>query len=359
MSKKKYQILVPQDNINIVYKDDGKKIVLFFIDQQDENHIQTFNLYKGFIYTQLLDILLCLDYKEKGHVYEDIRKAIIEVYDSGAAEDLSNTLLCNLYVADVQTGKTIFNNIEDPNSIINWKNDKSDKKGFNIHKIHIDKKWIYIVTACIAIGIVVGFSIALIPGWFSKSNDTQMPVLGDTPAIQKATPKPKINAVYDPKTCTIYFSNTKFETIEYYIDYQKKIKDIEDINWQLQSSTINVQDTLFLKDNCTVYLRGEADAEMSEVQVIDVSYLDFITQLLVTGDPLIKSMLVTNSSTLFGNTIFMVDGVPQQASYYKSSELTEYFKNGFRVTSVKMIGSNLNPTNKRYPKLSKIIIQKQ
>lgn len=358
MSKKKYQILAPQENINIVYKDDGKKIVLFLIDQQDENHIQTFNLYKGFIYSQLLDILLNLDYKEKEHVYEDIRKAIIEVYDSGAAEDLCNTLLCNLYVADAQTGEIIFNNIEEPNSIINWKKNKSKKAGINLQKIHIEKEWIYIVTACIAIGIAVGVFIALIPRWFSKSNDTQTPITGDTPAIQKATPKPKINAVYDPKTCTIYFSNTKFETIDYYIDYQKKIKNIEDINWQLQSSTINVKDTLFLKDNCTVYLRGEADAEMSEVQVIDVSYLDFITQLLVTGDPLIKSMLVTNS-TPFGNTIFMVDGVPQQASYYKSSELTDYFKNGFRVTSVKMIGSNLNPTNKRYPKLSKIIIQKQ
>ena len=357
MSKKKYQILVSQENI--VYKDDGKKIVLFVFDQQDEDHIQIYNLYKGFIYTQLLDILLCLNYKEERHVYEDIRKAIIEAFDSGAAEDLCNTLLCKLYVADAQTGETIFNTIEDPSSIIKWKKDKSNMVGINLQMIHVEKKWMYIVTACVAIGIGVGLSIAFFSGWISNSNDTQTPITGDNRIIQKTVPKLKINAVYDPKTCTIYFSNTRFETIEYYIDYQKKIKKIEDINWQLQSSTINSQDTLFLKDNCTVYLRGEVDAEMSEVQVIDVNYLDFITQLLVTSDPLIKLMLVTNSPTPFGNTIFMVDGVPQQASYYKSSELIDYFKKGFRVTSVKMIGSNLNPTNKHYPKLSKIIIQKQ
>jgi hypothetical protein len=70
-------------------------------------------------------------------------------------------------------------------------------------------------------------------------------------------------------------------------------------------------------------------------------------------------MLVTNSSTPFGNTTFLVDGVPQQASYYKSSELKELIKNGYKVTAIKTIGSNLNPTNKRYPKLGKITIQKQ
>jgi hypothetical protein len=213
----------------------------------------------------------------------------------------------------------------------------------------------------LVIGVLAGVFMSTISGWSENSDATQTTTTetNQSTPIQKANPKLKINAIYDPKTCTIYFSDTKFEKIEYYIDYQKKVKSLDDINWQLQSNNISSKDTLFLKDNCTVYLRGEVETAFSEIQVIDVSYFDFITQLLATQDPLIKSMLVTNSPTLFGNTTFLVDGVPQQASYYKSSELRDYIKNGFKVTSIKTIGSNLNPTNKRYPKLSQITIQKQ
>lgn len=359
MSKNNYQILVPQENI--VYKDDGKRLVLFLVDLQDEKHTQTFSIYKVFIYTQLLDILLNLNYDDSKRVYEDIRKAIIEVYDAGAAEDLCNTLLSALYVADTLTGKEVFNNIEDSASIIKWEKDKNAKIVNNIKSIHIEKKWIYIAVSCLVIGVLVGVFMSTISRWFDNSDATQATIVdaNKSIAIQKANPKLKINAIYDPKSCTIYFSDTKFEKIEYYIDYQKKVKSLDDINWRLQSNNISSKDTLFLKDNCTVYLRGEVETDFSEIQVIDVSYFDFITQLLATQDPLIKSMLVTNSPTVFGNTTFLVDGVPQQVTYYKSSELRDYIKKGFKVTSIKTIGSNLNPTNKRYPKLSQITIQKQ
>jgi hypothetical protein len=359
MSKKNYQILVPQENI--VYKDDGKRIVLFLVDLQDENHTQTFSIYKVFIYTQLLDILLNLNYDDSKRVYEDIRKAITELYDAGAAEDLCNTLLSALYVANTQTGEVIFNSIEDSTSIIKWGKNKNTKIVNSIRSIHIERKWIYFAASCLVIGVMVGVFMSTISGWFDNSDATQATIVetNQRTAIQKANPKLKINAIYDPKSCTIYFSDTKFEKIEYYIDYQKRVKSLDDINWRLQSNNISSNDTLFLKDNCTVYLRGEVETDFSEIQVIDVSYFDFITQLLATQDPLIKSMLVTNSPTVFGNTTFLVDSVPQQVSYYKSSELRDYIKNGFKVTSIKTIGSNLNPTNKHYPKLSQITIQKQ
>lgn len=359
MSKMKYKILAPEDEV--VYKDDGKRLVLFLVDLQDEKHTQTFSIYKVFIYTQLLDILLYLNYDDSKRVYEDIRKAIIEVYDAGAAEDLCNTLLSALYVADTQTGKVIFNNIEAPASIIKWEIDKNTKTVNNIRSIHIERKWIYIAVSCLVIGVLVGVFMSTISGWFDNSDATQTTIVetNQSIAVQKANSRLKINAIYDPKTCTIYFSDTKFKKIEYYIDYQKRVKSLDDINWRLQSNNISSRDTLFLKDNCTVYLRGEVETDFSEIQVVDVSYFDFITQLLATQDPLIKSMLITNSPTMFGNTTFLVDGIPQQVSYYKSSELRDYIKKGFKVTSIKITGSNLNPTNKRYPKLSQITIQKQ
>ncbi len=355
MSKMKYKILAPQNGV--VYKDDGRKIVLFTLKEEDEEQAKIFQTYDDFVYTQLFDILLAIDYnKNENLIYKEIREVITSQFDHGAATDICETLLDTLYVADLQTGKEIFRKgIDDVASIIEWR--KNAIPHISLRHIKVNRTWLYIAIGSITFGIIVGLLIALLSGSLKQQDSSNKN--GKAWRLQKSSDaKYKINAVYDPKTCTIYFSDTKFETIDYYIDYQNKIKHIEDINWKLQSNTMNIKDTLFLKDNCTVYVRGEKGDETSEVHVFNVSYLDFITELLVTQDPLIESMLVTNSPTPFGNTIFMVDGVPQQVSYYKSSELRNLIKKGFRVTSVKAIGSNLNPTNKQYPKLSKITIQK-
>lgn len=355
MSKMKYKILAPQNGV--VYKDDGRKIVLFTLKEEDEEQAKIFQTYDDFVYTQLFDILLAIDYnKNENLIYKEIREVITSQFDHGAATDICETLLDTLYVADLQTGKEIFRKgINDVASIIEWKKDTIPHISFR--QIKINRTWLYISIGCIAIGIIIGLLIALLSDSVNQQNSSHKN--GKAWGAQKPSDvQYKVNAIYDPKTCTIYFSDTLFETIDYYIDYQNKIKHIEDINWKIQSNTMNIKDTLFLKDNCTVYVRGEKEDKISEVHVFNVSYLDFITELIVTQDPLIKTMLVTNSPTPFGNTIFMVDGVPQQVSYYKSSELRNLIKKGFRVTSVKAIGSNLNPTNKQYPKLSKITIQK-
>ena len=355
MSKMRYKILAPEDSV--VYKDDGKRLVLFTLEKEDENQAKIFQAYDCFIQTQLFVILLAVDYhKGESQVYKEIREAITNQFDPGAAIDISETLLDTLYVADLQTGNDIFRKgIDDINTIIEWR--KPAMGRLSLRHIKTNRKWLYITMGCIAVSIIVGLLIAFLSGSSGQqdsSNKSGKALQGQKPSDVQY----KVNAIYDPKTCTIYFSDTLFETIDYYIDYQNKIKQIDDINWKLQSNTMNIKDTLFLKDNCTVYVRGEKEDKISEVHVFNVSYLDFITELLVTQDPLIKTMLVTNSPTPFGNTIFMVDGVPQQVSYYKSSELRNLIKKGFRVTSVKAIGSNLNPTNKQYPKLSKITIQK-
>ena len=351
----KYKILAPTDSV--IYKDDGRKLVLFTLDREDEEQVKIFQAYDDFVHTQLFDILFALDYnKSEDQIYTEIRKAITSQFDPGAAIDISETILDTLYVADLQTGNEIFRKgISDIGSIIEWR--KPALARFSLRHIKANRKWLYITIACIAVGIIIGLLFAFLSdssGQQNPSNKSEK-ALGD---LKPSEVKYKINAVYDPKTCTIYFNDTKFETVDYYIDYQNKIKKIDDINWKLQANTMNIKDTLFLKDDCTVYVRGEKGEETSEVHVFNVSYLDFITELLVTQDPLIESMLVTNSPIPFGNTIFMVDGVPQQVSYYKSSELRNLIKKGFRVTSVKAIGSNLNPTNKQYSKLSKITIQK-
>lgn len=360
MSMMKYKILVPKDEV--VWKDDGKRLVLFLVDRDDENHIMVYNFYKNYIHEKLFGVLLKLDYtnKDSNCVYDEIKEIIKDALGSGPASDLCSTLLNSLYVADCHNGKVLFkNNITNPDTIIMWEAYCADETPSTARSTRIDKKWLY-VGGAIALGILIGLFIALIPSWMSHSYISQE-VKGkniSSSTVQKVAPKLKMNAVYDPKTCTIYFSDSKFESIEYYIDYQKKVRNVGDINWRLQSSSISSKDTLFLKDNCMIYLRGEKDNVASEIQVINVSYYDFITELLVTQDPLMRSMLVTTSSSPFGNTTFLVDGIPQQASYYKSAELVEYIKKGYRVTALKTIGSNLNPTNKHYPKLSKITIQK-
>lgn len=357
---KRYKILAPEETI--VYKDDGKKIVLFLIDSKDETQSLIYNFYKTFVHEQLLDILLAVDYtnKTKAQVYERIHDTVKELMDIGPATEICNNLLGTLYLADSQTGQVIFNhNIKAPDEIIQWQTTSTTKQISLTSDTHYNKKWLYIGGA-VALGILLGLFIAFIPEWLSNSDlHKETLTKRDGSVSGRRISQHKINAVYDPKNCVIYLSESPFENVEYYIDYQKKVKSIDDINWQLQSSTLTHQDTLFLKDNCTVYLRGEKDLQESEIQVIDVSFYDFITELLVTQDPLIKSMLVTNSSTPFGNTIFIVDGVPQQVSYYQSSELREYFKQGFKITSIKMANRNLNPTNKHYAKFTKIIIQKQ
>lgn len=348
-----YKILAAENEI--VYKDNGKRLVFFLIDPENEAQVEVYHFYKRFIHTQLLDFLLSLDCSNSNRVYDIIKDNIKEEIAIGPTSDICDTLLRSLYLADLNTGEVIFyHNIDSPDEYIKWATIDKPKPSTNSSDAQRNKKWVYICGAGVVLGIIFGLFIAFIPGWLSTSNET---MLG--PIAQKKAPLYKINAVYDPKSCTIYFTDTKFEAIEYYIDYQKKVKNIDDINWKLQASTLSYKDTLFLKDNCTVYMRGENDAMTSEIQVFDVSYYDFITELLVTHDPLIKTMLVTNSSSPFGNTTFMIDGVPQQVSYYKSAELTDYIKKGFKVTALKTIGTNLNPTNKRYPKLARITIQKQ
>lgn len=342
----------------IVYKDNGKRLVFFLTDPENEAQAEVYHFYKRFIHTQLLDFLLNLEYSDNNRVYDIIKEYVIEEKGIGPSSDICDTLLRSLYLADLNTGEVIINkNIDSPDDYIKWATTDKPKPPTKTSNPQRNKKWIYICGAGVVFGILLGILITFIPRWLSNSNETIDSMHGST--IKKTAPLFKTNAVYDPKSCTIYFTDAKFETIEYYIDYQKKVKKIDDINWLLQSSTLSNQDTLYLKDNCTVYIRGENDATTSEVQVIDVSFYDFITELLVTHDPLIGSMLVTNSSSPFGNTTFMVDGVPQQVSYYKSAELTDYIKRGFKVTELKTIGSNLNPRNKRYPKLAKITIQKQ
>ena len=44
----KYKILVPEDEF--VCKDDGKRLVLFLVDRDDENHIMVYNFYKNYIH---------------------------------------------------------------------------------------------------------------------------------------------------------------------------------------------------------------------------------------------------------------------------------------------------------------------
>ena len=360
MSKMKYKILVPEDEV--VYKDDGKRLVLLLTDPEDETCTQIYQMYETYINHEFFRILSNVDYSQKDEkrLYEEIHQVISDKKGPGIANDLCSTFLHAVYIADRRTGTTLYCNIKDIDSVIQWNKEADVMSWLGILSNRVGKKWVYPIVTCI-VGIVIGVLISVIPKPFSDSKVNMSPtaktdIHKNTP---KVDPKYKINAVYDPKTCTIYFSDNKYETIDYYIDYQKKIKKIDDINWKLQSSTISVKDTLFLKDNCTVYLRGELGTDITDIQSIEVSYLDFIKELLVTQDPIIKSMLVTNSSTPFGNTTFLVDGVPQQASYYKSSELKELIKNGYKVTAIKTIGSNLNPTNKRYPKLGKITIQKQ
>lgn len=357
---KRYKILAPEETI--VYKDDGKRIVLFLMDGEDETQSLIYKFYNTFVHEQLLDILLTLDYtnKTKTQVYERIHDAVKESIDIGPASEICDHLLNTLYLADSRTGQVIFShNIKAPHEIIQWQTTSTEKQASPTSRTRYNKKWLYIAGA-VALGILLGLLIAFIPGWLSDSSLRKVAqTKSDSSVDGRKTNMHKINAVYDPKSCVIYLSDSPFENVEYYIDYQKKVKSIDDINWQLQSSTLNHQDTLYLKDNCTVYLRGEKDSQTSEIQVIDVSFYDFITELLVTQDPLIKSMLVTNSSSPFGNTIFIVDGIPQQVSYYQSSELRAYFKKGFKITSIKMANRNLNPTNKQYAKITKIIIQKQ
>lgn len=355
---RKYQIIKPDD---VIYKDDGKKLVLLYKDSQNEDYAQIYCSYERFINTTLTDVLLEADYTKKELVQEDIRSRIAEVYDNGAAADLSATVLKSLYVADLQTGKPLFNNIADIDTVIQWKGQTTlTPASHNPNNLLYGKKGLIIGVAGIVIGILIAGLALLIVGRLNHSENVATSSFGlNSPGHKTEAAKAKINAVYDPKYCAVYFNDTTFPTIDYYIDYQKKIKKIEDINWTLQSNSVSTKDTLFLKDDCTIYLRGEKGEEVSEVRAIDVSYLDFITELLVTRDPLIKEMLVTNSPTPFGNTTFMVDGVPQQASYYKSTELIDYIKKGYRVASIKAMGSNLNPTNKKYPKLAKITIQKE
>lgn len=353
---KGYKIIAAENEI--VYKDNDKRLVFFLIDPGNEAQAEVYHFYRRYIHAQLLDFLLNLDCSSNNRIYDTLREHIKEEIGSGPASDICDTLLSSLYLADLNTGKIIFNkNIDSPDDYIKWDAIDTPKTPTSSSNDHRNRTWIYICGASVVLGILFGILIAFIPGWLNNPNEMNESMY--RAKVQDKTPLYKINAVYDPKSCTIYFTDTKFETIEYYIDYQKKVKNIDDINWQLQSSTLSNKDTLYLKDNCTVYMRGENDATTSEVQVIDVSYYDFITELLVTHDPLISSMLVTNSSSPFGNTTFMVDGVPQQVSYYKSAELTDYIKKGFKVTGLKTIGSNLNPTNRHYPKLAKITIQKQ
>lgn len=360
MSNMNYKILVPSKNV--VWKDDGNKFVLFVVDTQEESHIQTFHIYEEFIYTQLLDILLNTDYHDKNEkrIYDNIREAVMDVYDAGAADDLCKTLLSSLYVAESQTGKVIFNNFEKADAIIKWYKSNGGKLNLNIRKI--DKKWLCVAVVGIVIGIMIGLFIPLVCSWFDNSHGERISVNrgnGNQTIVKDEASKHYLNAIYDPQKCMVYFSDTNFEQVDYFIDYQHKIKKIDDINWQLQSKSISIKDTLFLKDNCTVYVRGEGEKGFSEVHMIDVSYDDFITTLLVTQDPLIKSMLITNSLTSFSKTIFVVDGVPKPVSFYQSHELIDYIKKGYRVTSVKAISSNHDPTSKRYPRLSQITIQKQ
>ena len=347
-----YKILVPEKDV--VFKDDGNRLVLFLLNS---NKKTAYNFYKSFIQKELLDILLNIDYKNKHKesIYDEIHATIRNAFDVGPANDICKTLLSSLYVADCHTGKEIFtNNIDDTSAIIEWRTDSVNSVSAKIAPLLFNRKLLYI-----AGGIILGILIALLPR-LRNDNSVQESITPKTQDKdkQEIANKLKMNAVYDPKICAVYFTDTIFKTIEYYINYNRKVKDVNDINWRLQASTLSCKDTMFLKDNCTVYLKGEEDDITSEIQVIDVSYYDFITELLVTQDPLIKSMLVTNSPTPFGNTTFLVDGIPQQVSYYKSSELTDYIKKGFRVTGLKTISRNLNPTDKRYPRLAKIIIQK-
>ena len=353
---KKYEILLPVDEI--IFKDDGKRLVCIVVDKENEKYPRTLQTYQRFIHAKLLDILLTFDYnyKNEKQIIDGLQKGITEAFDTGASLDLGDTVLQNLYVADLKTGNTIFNHhIEDLSSIIRWSQSTSIKTLINSQKIKWHKVLTYIIglVAVVLAGLLIHWMLTWLGGAEPLTDS------GDSENLIAEPTKHKINTIYDPNICSIYFADTTFSTIDYYIDYQKKIKTIDEIDWRLQSNSISVMDTLFLKDDCTVYVRGKKDTNVSEVHAINVSYLDFITELLVTRDPRIKSMLVTNSSTPFGNTTFLVDGIPQQASYYKSSELIEYIKNGFKVTSVKKIDSNQNPTNKLYPKLSQIIIQKQ
>ncbi len=349
----KYEILVPKENV--IYKDDGKRLILFLINHEDEESSKVYSFFKEFIHTHLLDELLILNYADRNNadIYKEIGEYITNNIGAGPASDLCNILLKSLYVADVKTGRIIFlNGIASPDTIIKWKQSETIAKPYSTKK-PIDRKWLYISGAGLVAGIVLGIIITLLPRLIGNTNENS--IIDNI--TQKTSSKYKVNAIYDSKTCTVYFGDTKFEAIEYYIDYQKKVKNTDDINWKLQANIISKNDTLFLKDNCTIYLRGESDKTTSEVQAINVSYYDFITELLATQDPKIKEMLITNSPSPFGNTTFMVDGIPQQVSYYRSSELREYIRRGFKVTELKTLGSNLNPTNKNYPKLTKITIR--
>ena len=87
MSKMKYKILAPQNGV--VYKDDGRKIVLFTLKEEDEEQAKIFQTYDDFVYTQLLDILLAIDYnKNENLIYKEIREVITSQFDHGAATDI-------------------------------------------------------------------------------------------------------------------------------------------------------------------------------------------------------------------------------------------------------------------------------
>ena len=115
----KYKILVPEDEF--VCKDDGKRLVLFLVDRDDENHIMVYNFYKNYIHEKLFGVLLKLDYtnKDSNCVYDEIKEIIKDALGSGPASDLCSTLLSSLYVADCHNGKVLFkNNITNPDTII-------------------------------------------------------------------------------------------------------------------------------------------------------------------------------------------------------------------------------------------------
>lgn len=358
MSTRSYRILVPEETV--VYKDDGRRLVVVRLDPQDEEQAKVYGFYREFIHHQLPDILLRLDCRNRGNGYvrQRISEAVSERLGVGPAADIRETFSDAFCIWDMSTGQVVLDMIGSSQKLIEWGNPGSSDLLAGITNGIRKKRWLFIGGGCVLAGILIGILIVHLAGRLSDFIQGQSEDSFSTLISQKETGH-KLDAVYDPKNCTVYYRGTEYETVEYYIDYQNKVKRADDINWPLQANTLGRKDTLFLKDNCVVYLRGEKDSKTSEIQIIDVSFYDFITELLVTQDPRIKSMLITNSLLPYDDTTFIVDGISRQASYYQSPELIDCIKRGYKVTDLETIGSNLSPLSRRYPKLSKITIQKQ
>ncbi len=178
--------------------------------------------------------------------------------------------------------------------------------------------------------------------------------------VKPENPVYSLQAEYDPNRCMVYFKDNRFDRVKFYIDSNDRVKKLEDIPWSLNAQEISISDTLFLKNNCKVYIKGyNENDEESEIHVITVNYNEFITALLATHSPLLKEMLITGSSLPFGNTTFQIDGNTQQVSYYGSSELDEKIKSGYVVTEVRTSGGSSSPLNRNFPKLKSIKLSRK